>query len=610
MVVADQFSAGLADALQPLFFAAFCAVPIAFLAGILRSRLSRSSVGDLVVALQEGVPLRDALARALGDPSLEIAYWLDGRQRWVNVEGRGLPDPAAVSPRAATFVERDGKRIAALIHDAWLAEEHELVSAVAAAAGLSLQNERLQAELRAQFNFLETIVNTAPALLNTVDTEGRIVNFNKAVEVASGHDDPEQIRFKYFWEVFIDPPEREDVIARFEAAKPDFAPAEYENVFTNARGEKRVIEWRTAPVHDESGEVVSIIAGGVEITERKARELELQRQRDFAQQINDTIPSFLIAMDHEAVIVDHGVNLAFMNRFGWQVTELDGRSFLGVIAPVDDHAARMAIANAANGVAQPEQESHWLCRDGTLRVVEWTAIPITDELGRELVLVSGADVTERKSQEEEIRASRSRIAAAADEAPRKLERNLHDGAQQRLVSLSLTLRLAEAKLHGDPDEAGKLLDAARQELALALDELRELARGIHPAVLTDRGLAAAIEALVARAPFPVEIEVPEQRLPAAVEAAAYYVVSEALANVAKYAGASSAHVRVRETDELVTVEVVDNGDGGADPDKGSGLRGLADRVAVLDGTLHVASHPGAGTLVHAEIPVRRAVLSK
>jgi signal transduction histidine kinase len=212
------------------------------------------------------------------------------------------------------------------------------------------------------------------------------------------------------------------------------------------------------------------------------------------------------------------------------------------------------------------------------------------------------EITERKRQEEELRHSRKRLLQAGDAERRRLERNLHDGAQQRLVSLSLALRLAQAKLKADPDAASKLLSGASEELAQALEELRELARGIHPAVLSDRGLSAALEALAGRAPLPVEVLAPEERLPPPVEAAAYYVVSEALTNVAKYAQASAVGVRVTRLNGSAVVEVADDGVGGADPLNGSGLRGLADRVEALDGRLHVESAPGRGTVIRAEIP--------
>jgi signal transduction histidine kinase len=174
---------------------------------------------------------------------------------------------------------------------------------------------------------------------------------------------------------------------------------------------------------------------------------------------------------------------------------------------------------------------------------------------------------------------------AGDAERRRLERNLHDGAQQRLVSVALDLRVVGATLERDPAAAREILSAAQDQLAKGLEELRELARGIHPAVLTERGLGPALEALLLRAPVPVEIEeLPDERLAAPVEAAAYYVVAEAITNV------------------RATVTVVDDGVGGADPALGSGLRGLADRLEALDGRLHVDSPAQQGTRISAEIP--------
>jgi signal transduction histidine kinase len=205
---------------------------------------------------------------------------------------------------------------------------------------------------------------------------------------------------------------------------------------------------------------------------------------------------------------------------------------------------------------------------------------------------------------EQLTASRARIVQAGDAERRRLERNLHDGAQQRLVSLALGLRLAESRLPDDPAAAAELLATASDELALSLEELRELARGIHPAILTERGLGPAVEALATRATLPVVVNaVPEERLPEPIEAAAFYVVSESLANVAKYASASHAWVDLVRGDELLVVEVVDDGVGGADARKGTGLRGLSDRVEALGGRLHVSSEHGRGTTVRAELPV-------
>jgi signal transduction histidine kinase len=211
---------------------------------------------------------------------------------------------------------------------------------------------------------------------------------------------------------------------------------------------------------------------------------------------------------------------------------------------------------------------------------------------------------ELRARVEELRASRQRLVEAGIAERRRLERNLHDGAQQRLVAMSLTLRLAQSRMRKDPDAAELLMAGAQEELQLALEELRELARGIHPAVLSDRGLQGALEALAGRLPIPIELsDAPEDRLPAPIEAAAYFVVAEALTNVVKYADASHASVTVVRSNGHAVVEVRDDGVGGADPGRGSGLRGLADRVAALDGRLELQSPPGEGTLLRAEIPV-------
>jgi signal transduction histidine kinase len=204
---------------------------------------------------------------------------------------------------------------------------------------------------------------------------------------------------------------------------------------------------------------------------------------------------------------------------------------------------------------------------------------------------------------DELSASRARLVESGDAARRRLERDLHDGAQQRLVSLALNLRILGSQLEGDPDAALELLKA-RKELDQALEELRKLARGLHPSVLSDRGLDAALQGLAHRAPLPVELASTAcGRLPERVESAAYFVVAEALTNVAKYSQATQASVNVRRDNGNVLVEVADNGVGGADPANGSGLRGLLDRVAALDGRLEVDSPQGEGTTVKATIPI-------
>jgi signal transduction histidine kinase len=334
------------------------AVPLALTVDLLRTKLARGAVAELVVQLRETRGpgrLRDALARALNDPTLSLAYWLPERGRYVDVDGRPVELPSDGDARVATIIEREGRPVAALVHDATLHDEPALVEAVGAAASLALENERLQADLRARL--------------------------------------------------------------------------------------------------------------------------------------------------------------------------------------------------------------------------------------------------------EDLRASRARIVDAADSERRRLERNLHDGTQQRLVSVSMALGLAESKLGSEPEAARQIIEEARQALGAALHELREFSHGIHPAILTERGLGPALQELVFLAPISIQLAVPpDERLPEPVEAAAYYIVAEALANAAKYASADTVSVTVERQNGLARIEIADDGVGGADPTKGSGLRGLCDRVEALGGTLALESAPESGTRLRAEIP--------
>ncbi len=353
-ILDDRFSLGLDPPVWRLYTAAFACVPLAFLAGLLRTRLAHACVAELMVTLGEGVApgaLRDALARGLGDPSLQLAYWIPERSGYVDLHGYPV-----TLPERATVIERDGRRVGALVHDAVLDEEPELVGAVRAAAALALENERLQAELRAR------------------------------------------------------------------------------------------------------------------------------------------------------------------------LSELDR--------------------------------------------------------------------------------SRARLVEAADAERRRIERNLHDTVQQRLVSASLTLGLAGARLPVDPAAASALLDEARGTLAAGLQELRQISRGIHPAMLTERGLEAALAELAWTAPLPVSLSADlDDRLPEPVEAAAYYIAAEALANVSKHALAAQAWISVHIDEGVrLIVEVRDDGVGGADPARGTGLSGLVDRTAAAGGWLQIHSPPGAGTRIRAELP--------
>ena len=347
------------EPLDDLIFVAQIAIPIAVLSVMLRARMARAGVADLVVELgltPTPARLRDALANALGDPSLEVAYWAPGQDQFVDAAGEVVELPEDGTGQAVTMLERNGVPEAALIHDAILLEEPGLIASVASAMRLAVENDRLTA----------------------------------AVE----------------------------------------------------------------------------------------------------------------------------------------------------------------------------------------------------------------------SQLAEVRASRARIVAAGDAERQRVERDLHDGAQQRLVALTLALRLARTRLGDGGDPAVKIsLEQASEEARAALSELRELARGIHPQILTSAGLHAAVESLAARSPAAVSVDIdPVARFAPNVEAIAYFVVSESLANIAKHAEAGAVDVRARWQDAVLTVEVADDGRGGADPQTGTGLRGLLDRVSAVDGTLVVVSPPGGGTRVVARIP--------
>ncbi len=257
-------------------------------------------------------------------------------------------------------------------------------------------------------------------------------------------------------------------------------------------------------------------------------------------------------------------------------------------------------------------------REGTLRVGrgDFTEpVPLTsaDEFGDVVASFNRMQIglSERETLSvdndrllEEVRASRARIVSSADAERRRVERNLHDGAQQRLVALALRLRLLEERLSGDPSAAALAAEASA-DLGAAIAELRDLARGLHPQVLTTGGLKPALEQLSQRSPVPVAVSAPGERYPDPVGVStAYFVVSEALANVAKYASASKAAVSLAADNGALMVEITDDGVGGADPASGSGLSGLADRVAALDGRLQIESPSGGGTTVRVSLPLQ------
>ncbi len=293
------------------------------------------------------------------------------------------------------------------------------------------------------------------------------------------------------------------------------------------------------------------------------------------------------------------------------------RTLMSIVHPDDLTMVRRAISTFIDPDEPFALEYRIVRSDGEIRWVLDRGQLVSGGGGR--LWMDGAlfDITERREAEEallrrkveaarteELRASRARIIEAADAARRRIERDLHDGAQQRLVSLSLDIQVAKRRAAKDPATIGPSLEKLAADLQEASAELRELARGIHPAVLTERGLGPAVEALASRAPVPVEIAGElEGRLPAQCETTAYFTVAEALTNVAKYAHASHATVRLARENGALIIEVRDDGVGGADAALGSGLSGLADRVGACEGSLSIDSPPGQGTLVRAVLPL-------
>jgi PAS domain S-box-containing protein len=343
--------------------------------------------------------------------------------------------------------------------------------------------------------------------------------------------------------------------------------------------------------------------------ERLERELawridELEREREYIRTVVNSTPALFCLMDVDLRIVRY--NEAFMTLLGIGGHSARGELFCDAfVAPGEGAEVRRWLTDDDDG---REHESAFRRADGSDAIVAWIKRKVTYFDGRPCIFFSGVDVTTRRAEREQLRASRARVVEAADAARHRIERDLHDGAQQRLVSVSLALRLARgAAAEGRTAAATKQLDEISTELDEALDELRELARGIHPSVLTDRGLPDALETLAVRSRVPVEIErAPKERMNSQIEAAVYYVVAEALTNVAKYARARVASVRVFKEDGYLVTEVEDDGVGGAEVANGSGIRGLADRVEAVDGELSIKSPPGGPTILRARIPLHPA----
>jgi PAS domain S-box-containing protein len=376
----------------------------------------------------------------------------------------------------------------------------------------------------------------------------------------------------------------------------------------SARGVLGVVEFFTGEARELDSELLATMATlGDQIgqaVERRRDAEHLRAERTRHQAMLDVALDCVISIDDRGRVVEF--NPAAERTFGYTAAEAVGRDLADLIVPPELRArhregfARYLETGVAT-ILDRRLELTGMRSDGSTFPVELTItrIDLPEQPGFAGYL---RDITDRKEAEAELRASRARIVEAADAARRKLERDLHDGAQQRLVELALDLRMARAKLDSDPAQAAEFLDVAVQSLSDATAELRELARGIHPVVLTEGGLGPALRVLVERCSIPAKlVEVPDGRFAAPVEAAAYFAVAEALTNAARYSEASSVEVRAAQQDGRLRIIVTDDGRGGADL-LGSGLGGIADRLAAVDGTLSVRSPAGRGTVMRVDIP--------
>jgi PAS domain S-box-containing protein len=490
------------------------------------------------------------------------------------------------------------------------------------------------------------LLEATQTLVCVHDRDGRFVYFNRACEEVSGFTSDEAVG-RDARDLVIVPEEEDDFELLLNQIWDDRRPRPGTGHWRTRDGDVRRIRFMNQPLLGENGEVRYLVSTGIDVTEqeRDAERLRMLHDEQAAlRRVATFVASGAPAEDVAQYVTEEVGRLLTANASGlvrynddatatvisvWadsrqptfpvgHLLTLDGDTPTSIVyrtgrpARIDDYERREGeVAEAMRRFGYRSSVVAPITVAGAL----WGAVIVTtggDEpfpadaetrLGdfAELVALALASADAR----EQLAASRARLVEASDEARRKIERDLHDGAQQRLVSLALALRLARAKL---PDEAGETEDrltAALHELDQALEELRELARGIHPAVLTKHGLRRALGVLAGRSPIPVDIdEVPRERFPPAIEAGLYFLASEGLTNAAKHAEASSLRVVVWSDDSAVRAEVADDGLGGATM-SGSGLRGMADRMEALGGRLEVASPPGQGTVLRAWLPLPR-----
>ena len=618
------------------------ALPAGFLAMLLQGRLSRADVGPLLLELRDrGRPpgLRDALRRALHDPSLEVARLRPEDGAYVDRSGKAIALPARSDVQVTTPIHYQGEPVGALVHDRSLQMRPELLDAVNAAAGFALANERALGTVQRIEERNRALVDALPDLMIRVSRDGTYLDVR--VEDPAELLLPAEELIGRKVEDVLEPDLAARVLTCIERALDtgSMSSIEYE---IEIGGIPRWKESRMVPSGVD--EVVTIVR---DFTEKRRAEAEQQRlaeeqaalRRVATLVAGGAAPEQVFQTVTEEVCGLLGLHTAVLHRFENALTstivgkfgEPTGTFDLGNLIQLEEGSALRVLRTGAPA----RSDYNKLPGPGTAELralgfrssvgvpisvagVTWGALvaafregetlPVETEHRLEGFAELAALAVASAQARDELALSRLRIVEASDAERRRIERNLHDGAQQRLLALSVGLRLVQRKVHEAPREADQLLEVAVEELNEALTELRELAQGIHPAVLTDRGLQPALEVLAARTPLPVALDVRlSERLPEPVEAAAYYVVSEALANVAKHARAHSARVRAVHAGERLVIDVQDDGIGAADTDAtngGSGLCGLRDRLETLDGSIRIESSPGRGTRVRADLPVR------
>jgi signal transduction histidine kinase len=613
---------------------AIIAVPFLLLTGLLKIRLARGDI-TRVLAEEPVGGVQERVRELLHDPTAELLHaCADPKLGFVDNDGRPRA-PVAAPGRAVTFVERGGRRLGALVHDEALLNEPELLEQVAAAVGLEIERDNNLWQLQASERRSRALLEALPDKIFRLTEDGIVLDIQEQLDTSS-------------------PTTAEVGRSLYDS----HAPRELiERVLNAGRravrtGELQTDEWEWGPDGDRlyaegrfipsgEGEFLMVVR---DVSAKKRQEVEQAalhrvalavaseaRADQIFNLVAEEIARVLGAHTTNLVRYDdddvHGVVVGGWRKPGARGVPIGGRESLkGTASEAVGKTGRPLRCDGKDPEISPElrglmaklEINSLIAAPIRLANRPWGAVvatltpPYSFAAGTEERLEAFARLISLALANQEARgqleASRARVVTASDEERRRLERNLHDGAQQRLVSVSVSLRLAQTWLErgGSADgDVRELLSDANDELGHAVDELRELARGIHPAVLTERGLGPALTSLANRSTIPVEVVgVDGQRLPEKVEAAAYYVVSEALANVAKHADASTVTVRVGRDNGNAVVEVIDDGVGGANPRLGTGLHGLADRVESLDGFLRVESTPGAGTTVRAEIPCR------